>query len=809
MAGENRGFVLNSQRVVLDLDFAGSARATAYLAIKPTNVRLTTVLLNAAPCLKITGVHLSGPDIDDPLPSLPASFTHFNPLLGLDEQVSHDGTSTVGSNALINPNQPDAIQRHPEIKRKLWSAMAEKEEGELAIDVSHGWVRIAQVKQDTQGQTQAAGLAEILIAIDYEIEMSDLDTEGIVWRRPGDGGNEYRVPHIFVNSSSYDSARHWVPCLDNLWDRCPWELEISVPRYLEQEMDCPDTSDSEIEPEQQGELVRVVASAELEEQVTHPRDPSKTIFYFVQSNPTSAQQMSFAAGPFHLHVVPEEDQTRRLLDSLDPTSDVQPLILAYCLPGFELDLANSVSCMRQAMSFFEGYDGYPYSSFKMVFVEEPCSQSLVSASMATFTQEFLYPVEVIEQAMVTRPILTHALATQWSGVHMVPKSYSDIWLTTGLAIFINSQFTRHLLGSNEYRFRLRADMDRCVALDQGDQYPLHVPGLTTPPDDDTLQFIALKAPLVLHMLDMRMARLATSSGLARNAIPDIFRQARGGTLTDRALSTDNFFRICRKISRSLDVVGFQEQWVTGSGTPKFLIGAQYNKKGQSITVSVFQGPSQAWMYISQNEPQNLSWKCPTKHFSGEVTIWINEGDGAPYEHVLEIGDEGLSHELVYNPHQRRAHRLRNGTYRQEKGLPPLQSAEVDGAGQQPPQLSHEVQQAIQNDKDWHFSGWAEADAVTFVEQGFDWIRYDPESEWLGTIEVLPEISAGNRSGLAPVMLNYAWTSQLLSDRDVTAQREVSKVHVSNRFVPFKSNIFGRSRLSSILLVCPALSPRLL
>jgi transcription initiation factor TFIID subunit 2 len=456
---------------------------------------------------------------------------------------------------------------------------------------------------------------------------------------------------MFVNSSAHDSARHWLPCLDNLWDRCPWELEIAVPRYLKQEAE---SADEGIErgPDdimiEDGEIVRVVASAELEEQVwpasllsvthpsrstfqvIHPEDPKKTIFYFVQSNPTSAQQMSFAAGPFHIHVIPEEDQTRRLLDSLDPTSDVQPLLLAYCLPGFELDLANSVSCMRQAMSFFEGYDGYPYSSFKMVFVEDPSSQSSTSASMTTFSQELLYPPEVLEQALITRPILTGSLAAQWSGVHMVPRSYSDIWLTLGLSLYINAQFTRHLLGNNDYRDRLRSDMDRCIALDKGEQYPLYVPGAIALPDLDALQFIALKAPLILHMLDIRMARLATSSGLARNVIPDIFRQARGGTLPDRALSTENFFRICRKVSKSLDLAAFQEQWVTGSGCPKFVIGAQYNKKGQSITVSVFQGPSQAWSTVSRVEPQSLEWKSPTKHFS------VSQSTISAYESHLHV-----------------------------------------------------------------------------------------------------------------------------------------------------------------------------
>lgn len=201
MAGVNRGFVLNAQRVALDLDFAGSIKATTYLTVKPTNVRLSTVFLHAAPCLKITAVHLSGPNIDDPLPSIPASFTHYNPLLGLSD--SSDGQT-------INFNTNDVIQRHPDIKRKLWSAMTEKDEGELAIDVSHGWVRIAQTKDGSVSQT---GLADILIQIDYEINMCEVDTEGIVWRRPGDAGNDFvsrSISYSFLIYSSFHADTLYV-----------------------------------------------------------------------------------------------------------------------------------------------------------------------------------------------------------------------------------------------------------------------------------------------------------------------------------------------------------------------------------------------------------------------------------------------------------------------------------------------------------------------------------------------------------------------------------------------------------------------
>jgi transcription initiation factor TFIID subunit 2 len=40
---------------------------------------------------------------------------------------------------------------------------------------------------------------------------------------------------MFIAPGSQQSARIWTPCLDSLWDRCTWELEITVPRNLANE----------------------------------------------------------------------------------------------------------------------------------------------------------------------------------------------------------------------------------------------------------------------------------------------------------------------------------------------------------------------------------------------------------------------------------------------------------------------------------------------------------------------------------------------------------------------------------------------
>ena len=46
-----------------------------------------------------------------------------------------------------------------------------------------------------------------------------------------------RVPHAYTTPSSPDAARCWVPCLDNLWEKCTWEFEFIVPKSLEENAD--------------------------------------------------------------------------------------------------------------------------------------------------------------------------------------------------------------------------------------------------------------------------------------------------------------------------------------------------------------------------------------------------------------------------------------------------------------------------------------------------------------------------------------------------------------------------------------------
>lgn len=264
-----------------------------------------------------------------------------------------------------------------------------------------------------------------------------------------------------------------------------------------------------------------------------------------------------------------------------------PLINIFSLPGSSKKAPISTNFLRKAMDYLTAeYGSYPFSSFNLVFVDEPLVTTQSGAGMTIFDADLLHPKEVIDQAYETRHILTHSLVYQWIGVNIVQKAWSDTWLVNGLSLYITGLFLRKLLGNNEYRFRLKMDSDKCARMDDGSQMPICVPGSLTPPDATQLPFVNLKAALVLHILDRRLGKTGTSLGLSR-VIPKIFLSAITGDLPSNALSTQAFLRTCRKVS-GVDMRSFAEQWIWGSGCPKMQVTAYFNKKKMLIEMTVKQ-----------------------------------------------------------------------------------------------------------------------------------------------------------------------------------------------------------------------------
>lgn len=265
-------------------------------------------------------------------------------------------------------------------------------------------------------------------------------------------------------------------------------------------------------------------------------------------------------------------------------------------------------------SFTTEYHSYPFGSYKVVFVDELPVQRFDSSTLSLMTVDMLHGDDAIEQAIESRQLLSHALACQWAGISIQPKAWADTWLVNGLALYITGLFLRKLFGNNEYRFRLKKDMQRVLERDNGSMHPICQPHVYEPPDPSSLPFINLKAPLVLHLLDRRLGKSGTSLGLSR-VLPKIFLSAISGEMVNNVISTHSFLRTCRKVS-GVDLRTFASQWIYGSGCPAFGVSATFNRKKMAVEITMRQ-ESPAYKVHENNEVNKLLLK-PVAFF--EVTF---------------------------------------------------------------------------------------------------------------------------------------------------------------------------------------------
>ncbi|KAJ2935753.1 hypothetical protein H1R20_g1340, partial [Candolleomyces eurysporus] len=652
---------------------------------------------------------------------------------------------------------PDC-HKHAELKRRLYSAMQECDEGELSIalprelpvrtsgasSVVNGIVYEATPEPQTPGPASqaTAEFAPIVVNIAYSLRNP---VDGFEFVVPNDA-YPYRVPHAYTTPSSPDSARCWVPCLDNLWEKCTWEFEFVVPRYLEERVSSDDDDES---PDCIPTVV--VCSGEFVEQVAHPYNSNKTIFVFSQTTLTSVQHIAFAAGPFHLFQIPNDSASE------DASGSSQTPMYAFCLPGLESQLANSTSFLRSAMSFYSSeFGSYPFGSFKLVFVDEMPTPRFDSATLSLVSSDLLHGEDAIDQAIETRHSLSHALACQWSGINIIPKTWSDLWLINGLSLYINGLFLRKLFGNNDYRFKLKKDMQRVTEWDIGAMPPICQPQILDPPDAATLPFIHLKSPLVLHILDRKLGKSGTSLGLSR-VLPKVFLSAISGELQNNALSTHTFLRTCRKVS-GVDLRTFAEQWIYGSGCPSFGFSASFNRKKMAVEITMRQD-CPAYTAMEGNEISKALFK-PVQFFEGQMTIRIHEADGTPYEHVLDIRSPFKRYEVPFNTKYKRVRRNTKRYLARQAAAQAAAEGDVEAAeamGMIDMGFGLEIWEKEEEREIWKVADWTEEDEATMSGATYEWIRIDADFEWIASSKFEQP--------------DFMWVSQLQRDRDVVAQLE--------------------------------------
>ena len=760
-AAPEPGFTVARQSVTLEIDFANqSLRGKTEIDIHPDSTELRTIKLNARQCkLKRLNVNGKGP---------PLRF--FDPY----ESTKIFSQATVKQHHLLSQKLEPHLRPHPEeeLVITLPKNIQIKEQSQPSYasqipipsrPVNGKSTPDGPEQAQTTADTTFARFTPLKIYIEYTVENVK---DGLHFVGCDQGSGQY--PHVYTrNWMRPGSACCLFPCVDDLQARCIWDITIKCPTTLALALPHSQGSQGPNRPNDAArgtntsylnkELV-VLCSGDMTDDVVDKDDPTKKLVSFSSGNTLlSARQIGFAVGPFE-HVDLAEFRDSNEDDELGQNAmDIH----AYCLPGRVDEMRNVCLPMARAIDFLtKKYGSSLLSSYSMCFVDDCIEDTTVTASLTICSNRLLFPEGIIDPSQNVTRQLVHAIAWQYAGISIVPKEDSDWWIIYGIAGYMTDTFMRDLCGLNEYRYKLKLQNARVCELDK-DRPSLADTGAFIQVDPFEAEFMALKAPLVLFILDRRIAKVTGTSKMP-NIISKIFIRARTGELSNGALSTDLFQKTCEKFYHA-KIDDFMNQWVRGGGCPHFEVRQKFNKKKLVVEMSIkqVQGNSQTTPSLQPDtfvrdvkEDLGHVYAAPVQNlFTGPMTIRIHEADGTPYEHIVELKETWTRFEIPYNTKYKR---LKRGKKQREKGT----NAGVDGGDGQDDVLLYSLGDVLSEETDpetWRITEWSKEVQDKMNQESYEWIRVDADFEWIAKIQIS--------------MPGYMFLSQLQQDRDIVAQLE--------------------------------------
>jgi len=635
-------------------------------------------------------------------------------------------------------------------------------------------------------QEQASKYAPLKIYIEFQVQTF---RDGLHFAGFEDGDNRY--PHVYTKNNLFPGTTcSLFPCLDDANSRCMWEISIRCARTLGDAFRRPDLSlhsgidgvapNEDLEQPQlpnrtskpsqflidlaeEDSLLdlAVICSGEMTDDIVDEADPTRRTVSFACATPVAARHIGFAIGPFE-HI--ELSAEFREVDEDDRLGHSAIKIHGYCLPGRADEVRNTCMPMPKAIDYFTvTYGSYPFMSYTVCFVDDMFTDFADTAGLSICSARLLFPETVLEPLDSNTRILVQALANQYSGINIIPRESTDMWIVTGISGFMTDAFMRKLAGNNEFRFRQKLATDKVYDLDVG-RYSIHQLGDQLDIDPTELDFLRLKSALVLFILDRRLTKASGSAGMSR-IITRVFLNSKTGDLDNGEIATEYFLRTCEKLGHTrLD--SFFKQWVYGAGCPEFRVNQRFNKKKLVVEMTIQQGQLdrtekpqlQPSTFLREAKEQVAeAWVPPIQPvFTGPMTIRIHEADGTPYEHIVEIKEATTKIEIPYNTKYKRLKRSKRAKERAIANNGPEQAGENHDDV-----LLYCLGDTLQSEQevsDWKLADWSESQEAQMGGESYEWIRMDADFEWIAKTNLNMPI--------------YMYVSQLQQDRDVVAQYEV-------------------------------------
>ncbi|KAK1510986.1 hypothetical protein CTAM01_01559 [Colletotrichum tamarilloi] len=602
----------------------------------------------------------------------------------------------------------------------------------------------------------------------------------------GVDAGDLRYPHAYTRHSIEPGTASCIfPCIDDPGTLPTWTMAVKCPRTLGDALWQPlatqhrngnangnrdrganqSKADRDFALTEEDKLLEmtVVCSGILSDEIVDPEDEQKKIMTFEMEKRVAVQKIGFAVGPFE-HVDLFSDFRTEENDEKLGASALK--IHGYCLPGRAAEVQNTCAALAAAADFFTlTFARYPFDNYKMCFLDDMVEDTVALQSLSFVSTRLLFPEDIIDLEVDVTRQLVYSLASQWSGINLFPNTRRDLWVVIGIAYYMTDLFLKKLCGNNDYRFRMKTMSDKLVTVDIK-RPSLHELGHFLHIGDFEMEFMALKAPLVLFILDKRLMKAPAQTNLTRIISRILYKANIGDRQSEWIINTESFQRVCEKNARN-KLEAFWNQWVYGSGCPRFDVFQRFNKKRLCVEMTIRQVQDKAlteaellkkseFLRAIKEKAHGVKTDEKAGLFTGPMTIRIHEADGTPYEHIVEIREDAAKaakFEIPYNTKYKRLKRKRRAT---EK-LSAQSAADPDNNEDA---LLYCLGDVLTNPEDmrkWDFSEWEPEIEKAMDQESYEWIRMDADFEWACEMKTN--------------LQSYMYVSQLQQDRDVVAQQD--------------------------------------
>jgi aminopeptidase N len=328
-----------------------------------------------------------------------------------------------------------------------------------------------------------------------------------------------------------DDARHWVPCHDSPHAKMTTEMVARVPAGW-----------------------HALSNGVLVEH-RPAREGGAAVFHYRMQEPHASYLLTLVAGEF-----------AQTLDSARVGSRDVPL--AYLVPaGREDDGRRAFAQTPQMIEHFSEVTGvpYPWSGYTQVVVSD-----FIFGGMENTTATTLYEHVLLDERAAldvsSDDLVAHELAHQWFGDYVTCRAWYEGWLNEGFATFFEHVWREKNLGSDEYAYGLKVDLDAYVAEAHGRYRRPIVCQDYDAPLDLFDRHLYEKGGLVLHALRTELGDALFWRGV--NAY--LTKHARG------VVETRDLQRALEDVSgRSLGRLF--EQWVYKPGHPEIEVELTWEK----------------------------------------------------------------------------------------------------------------------------------------------------------------------------------------------------------------------------------------